>query len=142
MPWIRIIHFRDWQNQKQPFRGILRKKCSENMLLIYRKAPMPSSILPWTLVWVFCKFSGVFRTLPPRTTSAGLQKSQIFKLVFQCFIPLYQCNKHSNCPGFAGIVLDFGILSRCPKFNQIVPVFRFLTKKLFNLYSHNLLSVV
>ena len=27
--------------QKQPFRGVLEKRCSENMLQIYRRAPMP-----------------------------------------------------------------------------------------------------
>ena len=27
--------------QKQPFRGILRKRCSENMQQIYRRTPMP-----------------------------------------------------------------------------------------------------
>ena len=46
----RIIHFRDWQNQKKPFRGVLRKMCSENMQVIYRKAPMPSVILAWNFL--------------------------------------------------------------------------------------------
>ena len=27
--------------QKQPFRGVLRKRCSENMQQIYRRTPMP-----------------------------------------------------------------------------------------------------
>ena len=27
--------------QNQPFRGVLKKSCSENMLQIYRRAPMP-----------------------------------------------------------------------------------------------------
>ena len=27
--------------QKQPFRGVLRKRCSENMQPIYRRSPMP-----------------------------------------------------------------------------------------------------
>ena len=27
--------------QKQPSRGVLRKKCSENMQQIYRRIPMP-----------------------------------------------------------------------------------------------------
>ena len=29
--------------EKQPFRGVLRKKCSENMQQIYRRTPMPKS---------------------------------------------------------------------------------------------------
>ena len=44
-------------------------------------------------------------------------------------LELYLC-KHSNCLGFAGTVLVFGMLSRCPRLNQFVLVFRFLTKKL------------
>ena len=27
--------------QKQPFRGIIRKRCSENMQQIYRRTPVP-----------------------------------------------------------------------------------------------------
>ena len=27
--------------QKQPFRGVLEKRCSENMQQIYRRTPMP-----------------------------------------------------------------------------------------------------
>ena len=29
------------QNQKQPHRGVLRKRCSENTQQIYRRTPMP-----------------------------------------------------------------------------------------------------
>ena len=31
----------DCNQQKQPFRGVLRKRCSENMQQMYRKKPMP-----------------------------------------------------------------------------------------------------
>ena len=30
-----------WQLQKQPFRGVLKKRCSEKMQQIYRRTPMP-----------------------------------------------------------------------------------------------------
>ena len=43
--------------QKQPFRGVLRKRCSENMQQIYRQ-------IYWnrTSAWVFsCKFAAYFR---------------------------------------------------------------------------------
>ena len=53
--------------QKQPPRGVLRKRCSENMKQIYRRTPMPKCdfnkvALPFywnhTLAWVFsCKFA-------------------------------------------------------------------------------------
>ena len=31
-----------WDIQKQPSRGVLRKRCSENMQQIYRRTPMPT----------------------------------------------------------------------------------------------------
>ena len=33
--------FSHFKMQKQPPRGVPRKKCSENMLQIYRRTPMP-----------------------------------------------------------------------------------------------------
>ena len=57
--------------QKQPFRGVLLKRCSENMQQIYRRTPMPKCNfnkvalqLYWnrTSVWVFsCKFAAYFQ---------------------------------------------------------------------------------
>ena len=32
-----------WHEQKQPFRGVLRKRCSENMQQIYRRTPFPTN---------------------------------------------------------------------------------------------------
>ena len=52
----------------------------------------------------------------------------------------HHCRKHSNCPGFAGTVPVFGMLSRCSGLNQFVPVFRFFTKKC--LYSLDFTSSV
>ena len=56
-----------WLVQKQPPRGVPRKRCSENMQQIYRRTPMPkcdfnkvAKQLYWnrTLAWVFsCKFA-------------------------------------------------------------------------------------
>ena len=37
----RIIHSRDWQNQKQPFKVVLKKNSSETMHQIYIRAPSP-----------------------------------------------------------------------------------------------------
>ena len=58
-------------DQKQPFRGVLGKRCSENMQKIYRRTPMPkcefnkpAKQLYWsrTSAWVFsCKFSAYFQ---------------------------------------------------------------------------------
>ena len=57
--------------QKQPFRCVLEKRCSENIKQIYRRTPMPkcgfnkvARKLYWnrTLAWVFfCKFTAYFQ---------------------------------------------------------------------------------
>ena len=51
--------------QKQPSRGVLKKRCSENMQKIYRKTPMPKCDLKEvsnrTSAWVFSyKFAECF----------------------------------------------------------------------------------
>ena len=47
--------------QKQPFRGVLRKRCSENMQQIYMRTPMPKCDFN-TSAWVFsCKFAAYFQ---------------------------------------------------------------------------------
>ena len=61
--------------QKQPPRGVPRKKCSENMQQIYRRTPMPkcdfnkvAKQLYWncTSAWVFsCKFTAYFQNIFP-----------------------------------------------------------------------------
>ena len=72
--WLRQPPFNENQSlfqlsslQKQPSRGVLRKRCSENMRQIYRRTPMPkcdfkkvAKQLYWnhTSAWVFsCKFA-------------------------------------------------------------------------------------
>ena len=62
---------RKYELQKQPFRDVLKKNCSENMQQIYRRTPMPrydlnkvALQLYWnrTSTWVFsCKFAAVFQ---------------------------------------------------------------------------------
>ena len=48
-----ILHF-----QKQPSRGVLRKRCSENMQPIDRRIPMSKCCFNHTSAWVFsCKFA-------------------------------------------------------------------------------------
>ena len=57
--------------EKQPFRGALRKRCSENMQQIYRRTPIPKCDfnkvtlqLYWNYIsaWVFCcKFTAYFQ---------------------------------------------------------------------------------
>ena len=69
--------------QKQPFRGVLRKRCSENMEQIYRRTPMPKCDFNKTALQfcchhtsaqVFsCKFVVYFLRTPfPKNTSGGL----------------------------------------------------------------------
>ena len=68
--------------QKQPFRGVLSKRYSENMQQTYRRTPMPKCdfnkaalqlYLNHTSTWVFsCKFAAYFRTLFTNSTSGWL----------------------------------------------------------------------
>ena len=63
--------------EKQPFRGVLRKRCSENMQQIYR-TPIPkcdfnkvAKQLYWnrTSIWVFfCKFAAYFQNTSKNTS--------------------------------------------------------------------------
>ena len=55
--------------QKQPFTGVFRKRCSENLQQIYRRTPMPNCdfnkviklYCGRTLAWVLsCKFAAYF----------------------------------------------------------------------------------
>ena len=52
--------------QKQPSRGVLIKRCSENMLQNYKRTPMPkcdfNKVAKHTSAWVFsCKFAAYFQ---------------------------------------------------------------------------------
>ena len=50
------------KGQKQPFRGVLRKRCFENMQQICRRTPMLKCD-NWNRIstWVFCKFAAYFQ---------------------------------------------------------------------------------
>ena len=69
-----------FRSQKQPSRGVLRKRCSENMQQIYRGTSMPNVFLLakqfyWnhTSTWVFsCKFPAYFQNTFTKTTSGRL----------------------------------------------------------------------
>ena len=53
----RYLIIRALQLQKQPSGAVVKKRCSEKMQHIYRRAPMPK--------WVFsCKFASYFRGAP------------------------------------------------------------------------------
>ena len=66
------VNINEWEStQKQPFRGVLIKKCSENMQQIYRKTLMLKCDLSKVvkqLYWnhtsvraFFCKFAAYFQ---------------------------------------------------------------------------------
>ena len=64
-------------DQKQPSRGVLGKRCSENMQQIYRRTPMPkydfNKLAKQTSAWVLsCKFAAYFQRPFPRSTSRWL----------------------------------------------------------------------
>ena len=102
--------------QKQPFRGVLLKRCSENMQQIYRRTPMPqwdfnkvalSLYRNRNSAWVFsCKFAAPF----PKNTSEWLTEigkknkqklSNILKLNF-CYmkiIPFLQTRYYQKIMG-------------------------------------------
>ena len=71
-----------WKVQKQPFKGVLLKRCSENMQQIYRRTPMPkcdfnkvAKELYWnrTSAYVFsCKFAACFQNTFPKNTCKWL----------------------------------------------------------------------
>ena len=65
------------QIQKQPFRGVLEKKCCENMQQIYRRTPMRE-----------CNFDKVAKQLYWNRTSAWL-----FSWKFCCILPEYLFNR-------------------------------------------------
>ena len=67
---ILLIHFFMIYIQKQSSRGILMKRCSENMQQVYWRTPIPKCdfnkdslqlYCNHTLVWVFCKFAAYFQ---------------------------------------------------------------------------------
>ena len=60
-----------YQKQKQPPRGVPRKRCSENIQQIYRRTPMPKC--DFNKVYNFAvNLLHIFRTTFPENTSEGL----------------------------------------------------------------------
>ena len=57
------------QVQKQPFRGVLRKRCSENILKIYRRTPIEISLRHGCSP---VNLQHIFRTAFPMNTSGRL----------------------------------------------------------------------
>ena len=65
--------FHPLKDQRQPSRGVLKKRCSENIKQIFRRIPMPKCDfnifaiqLYWncTLAWVFsCQFAAYFQNI-------------------------------------------------------------------------------
>ena len=65
--------------QKQPSRGVLRKRCSENMQQIYRRTPVPKYDLLCNFIEIALRhgcspvnFLHIFRTPFPKKTSERL----------------------------------------------------------------------
>ena len=61
-----VLYFFHCFVQKQPSRGVLRKRCSENMQQIYRRAPMPKCDINKV------DLQHIFRTPFPKNTSGRL----------------------------------------------------------------------
>ena len=78
-----------WKRQKQLSRGILRKRCSENMQQVYRRSPCRNIILKkllynqlcWnrTSAWIFsCEFAAFFQNTFHENTFGGLTLKRYF----------------------------------------------------------------
>ena len=82
---------RNNNDQKQPSRGVLRKRCSEKMQQIYRRTAMPkcnfnnaAKQLYWNQIWHECSpviLLPIFRILFPKNTSGRLLLNDKSKLV-------------------------------------------------------------
>ena len=68
-PW---FLFKDRMEQKQPYRSVLRKTCSENMYQIYKRAPITKCYLSKIVLVFSFKFSAYFQKPFHRNTSRGL----------------------------------------------------------------------
>ena len=83
-----IFFLRVKKNQKQPSRGILRKKCSENIQQIYRRTPMPKCDFNKVLGLVhWCSTVSllhIFRTHFPKNTFGRLLLNIIFRQYLFC----------------------------------------------------------
>ena len=108
--------------QKQPSRSVLRKRCSENIQQIYKRAPMPKCDfdkvglqLYWnhTSAWVFSAVNllHIFKIPFSRNTSGWLLLF-LYSFLFQrfaCFLPFisnhYQSVKISNRRYIKGILV-------------------------------------
>ena len=82
--------------QKQPFRGVLLRTCSENIQQIYKRTPMPKRDLNKVVNLLL-----IFRTPFPKNTSAGLllvlfmiTKREYFKLFLNKL--LFSCSKNEQ----------------------------------------------
>ena len=76
-----------WKAQKQPSRGVLLKRCSENMLQIYRRTVAKQLYWNHLSAWVFfCKFATYFQSTCSKNTSDGLlQKASNYRNVLMIF---------------------------------------------------------
>ena len=69
--FVRFRYFVNFnQIKKQPSRGVLRKRCRENMLQIYRRTPMPKCELWHGFSPVNLQY--IFRTPFPKKTSGRM----------------------------------------------------------------------
>ena len=80
--------------QKQPYKGVLRKRCSENMQQIYRRTPIPKCDFNkvalqlyrnGTSAWCSCKFAAYFQNTFPKNTSRGLHLTKVAFCSHVCF---------------------------------------------------------
>ena len=82
--------------QKQPPRGVLKKRCSEDMQQIYRRSPMPKCEIALRHGCSPANLLNVFRTHFPRNTSGWLLLPilDIFQTTYMRVRPV--SNYHSN----------------------------------------------
>ena len=85
--WSRTFQIKKKYRRKQPSRGVLKKRCSENMQQIYRRTPMPK-----------CRYSPVnllhiFRKPLSKNTSKWLLLYRVFSFTKLGFLRLHNFGK-------------------------------------------------
>ena len=105
---IRLKELIQWKTvlQKQPYRGVLKKRRSDNLQQIYRRKPMPKWISV-KMLWNFfeiplqhgcfpVRLLHIFRTPFPKNTFEGL----LLVLGRQIFVNADSCSNLTNRSGF------------------------------------------
>ena len=75
-PWLRLLYSNHHGgNQKQPARGVPKKKCSENIKQVYKRAAIPKCNFNKVTLQLYLNHSSALRTPTPLLASASLEEN-------------------------------------------------------------------